>query len=77
MKRNDFVDWLQARLTESDVPVRRWEVDKGLEDLEIQTRSSHSVRLRIVGTPPPGGVAAPDAPPATRPAGTLIERLSL
>lgn len=73
MKRNEFVDWLQARLAEHGFPVGRWQVDPGLEDLEVQC-ATKSVRLRIVRGSPNTGEVPADRPPVTRPAGTPIER---
>lgn len=72
MKRNEFVDWLQARLIEHGSSVGRWQVDPGLEDLEIQC-AAKSVRLRIVRGSPNTGEVPTDRPPVTRPAGTPIE----
>ena len=73
MKRNEFVDWLQARLIEHGSSVGRWQVDASLEDLEIQC-ATKSVRLRIVRGSPNTGEVPADRPPVTRPAGTPIER---
>lgn len=73
MKRNEFVDWLQARLIEHGSSVGRWQVDPGLEDLEIEC-ATNSVRLRIVRGSPNTGEVPADRPPVTRPAGTPIER---
>ena len=74
MKRNDFVDWLQARLIEHGFEVGRWQVDPGLEDLEIQAPGGKEpVRLRIVRGSPNTGEVPADRPPVTRPAGTPIE----
>ncbi|MCB1589115.1 MAG: hypothetical protein KDI56_09450 [Xanthomonadales bacterium] len=76
MRRDDFLGWLEARLGECDVPVRRWTVSPGLEDLEVQDRGGNKVRLRIVRTPPNGGEPPADRPPVTRPEGVGIERRS-
>jgi hypothetical protein len=73
VKRNEFVDWLQARLIEHGSSVGRWQVDPSLEDLEIQC-ATKSVRLRIVRGSPNTGEVPADRPPVTRPAGTPIER---
>jgi len=48
--RAEFLDWLEAQLRGNDVPVRRWEVEPGLEDLEVQLPDGEAVRLRIVRT---------------------------
>ena len=74
VKRNEFVDWLQARLIEHGSTVGRWQVDPGLEDLEIQGADGKLVRLRIVRGSPNTGEVSAERPPVTRPAGTPIER---
>jgi hypothetical protein len=74
VKRNEFVDWLQARLIEHGSVVGRWQVDPGLEDLEIEGADGKPVRLRIVRGSPNTGEVPAARPPVTRPAGTQIER---
>lgn len=74
MRRDEFVDWLEAQLASAGVPVSRWKVDAGVDDLEIQSPDGKPVRLRIVRTPPTGGERAADAPAVTRPAESPIER---
>jgi hypothetical protein len=54
VRRGEFVDWLEAQLQKRGVPVRRWTVQPGLDDLEIRLEEQ-TVRLRIVRTAPPGG----------------------
>lgn len=50
MTRAEFLDWLEGQLRGNDVPARRWQVEPGLEDLEVQLPSGEAVRLRIVRT---------------------------
>ena len=75
MRRHEFVDWLEGRLIEHGSPVTRWQVDPGLDDLQIQVPgATRPVRLRIVRGSPNTGEVPPDRAPITRPAGTMIER---
>lgn len=53
MTRDEFLNWLETVLTAAGVPVRRWTVAPGLEDLEIALGGA-TRRLRIVRTAPTG-----------------------
>lgn len=55
MTRAEFLDWLEARLHAAGVPVRRSQVEPGLDDLEIQGGDGQAVKLRIVRTAGSGG----------------------
>ena len=52
MTRPEFLAALEAALTEEALPVRRYTIEAGLEDLEIQTPDGVAHRLRIVRTGP-------------------------
>lgn len=71
MRRNEFLDWLQHQLQENNVAARRYQVEDGLEDLEVAP-SGATVRLRIVGTPA-ANQQDPDREPVHRAPGTPIE----
>ena len=73
MRRNDFVDWLESQLIAQGTAVRRWSVDPGMEDLELQRTDGKAVRLRIVRTSPTKGETPADSPPASRPVGVGID----
>ncbi len=47
--------WLEGQLAQGGVPVRRWQVEPGLEDLEVQMPDRQTVRLRVVRTAGSGG----------------------
>jgi hypothetical protein len=53
--RAEFLDWLEGRLRAAGVPVRPWQVEPGLGDLEVRTPEGETVRLRIVRTGGGGG----------------------
>jgi hypothetical protein len=74
--RNEFVDWFESLLLENGFEVGRWQVDAGLEDLEIQggVTGGSPLRLRIVRGSPNTGEVPAGRPPITRPSGTPIER---
>jgi hypothetical protein len=76
MKRNEFVDWLEALLIEKGSAVERWKVDADLEDLQIQgAGGKRPVRLRIVRGSPNTGEVPAGRPPVVRPAGTSIQQV--
>ncbi len=49
--RPEFLTALEAAIRDRDIPVRRYEVEPGLEDLELQLDAT-VCRLRIVRTGP-------------------------
>ncbi len=49
MTRPELLDWLQSALEARDIPVRRYTVEPGLEDLELQLDGTVR-RLRTVRT---------------------------
>ena len=51
MKRTEFISALEATLAARGVPTRRYAVEVGLEDLELQL-DGRTHRLRIVRTGP-------------------------
>lgn len=51
MTRPELLDWLEAALTARDIPVRRYAVEVGLEDLELQL-DGVIYRLRTLRTGP-------------------------
>jgi hypothetical protein len=76
VKRNEFVDWLEALLLEKGSEVERWKVDPDLEDLQIQgAGAKRPVRLRIVRGSPNAGEVPAGRPPVVRQAGTSIQRI--
>lgn len=52
MTRLELFDWLQSQLENRGIPTRRYEVEPGLEDLEVQLDGTAPVKLRIVRTGP-------------------------
>jgi hypothetical protein len=76
VKRDEFVDWLETLLNQQGSEVGRWQVDPGLEDLQIQgAGGKRAVRLRIVRGSPNTGEVPAGQPPVVRPAGTSIQRV--
>lgn len=49
MTRAQLLDWIAAELQSRDIPCRRYMVEDGLEDLELQLDGAVH-RLRIVRT---------------------------
>ena len=51
MTRAQLLDWIAAELQSRDIPCRRYNVEPGLEDLEVHPPGTAApVRLRIFRT---------------------------